>query len=156
MKLVRNIAIAALLGTAAAVGYWAFVGFGSGGDPIKVTDPAKLAAGRDLYGKQCASCHGASLEGQPNWQQRLPNGRLPAPPHDASGHTWHHSDQQLFAITRDGLEQFAGEGYPTDMPKFKSVLTDEEIRSIIAFIKSTWPERERMARERMSEGAIQP
>lgn len=156
MKLVSKIATAMLLAAAAATGYWIFAGIGSSGDPIEVTDPAKIAAGRDLYGKQCASCHGASLEGQPNWRERLANGRLPAPPHDALGHTWHHSDQQLFAITRDGLEQFAGEGYPTDMPKFKSVLTDDEIRSIIAFIKSTWPERERMAQERISEGAVQP
>jgi hypothetical protein len=45
---------------------------------------------------------GANLEGQPNWKERQANGRLPAPPHDASGHTWHHPDAQLFGITKQG------------------------------------------------------
>ena len=58
-----------------------------------------LAEGAQLYAQHCASCHGSQLEGQPNWRERLPNGRLPAPPHDDSGHTWHHPDHVLFAIT---------------------------------------------------------
>jgi mono/diheme cytochrome c family protein len=73
---------------------------------------------------------------------RLPNGRLPAPPHDATGHTWHHSDAQLFRIVRDGLSAIVP-GYETDMPAFAGVITDEEIRAVLEFIKSRWPERER-------------
>ncbi|MFD1912618.1 MULTISPECIES: c-type cytochrome [Paracoccaceae] len=57
-------------------------------------------AGQQLYADNCASCHGASLEGQPDWRRRLDTGRMPAPPHDDSGHTWHHSDRMLFQITR--------------------------------------------------------
>ena len=67
---------------------------------------------------------------------------MPAPPHDASGHTWHHSDAQLLRIIRDGLAAIAP-GYETDMPAFGDVLTDTEIIAILDFIKSTWPERER-------------
>ena len=62
-----------------------------------------LQRGAVVYADYCASCHGANLEGQPNWRSRMPNGKLPAPPHDANGHTWHHPDRQLFAITKYGL-----------------------------------------------------
>lgn len=103
---------------------------------------AAVAEGRDLYLQHCASCHGENLEGQPNWQTRLANGRLPAPPHDASGHTWHHSDEVLLRIVREGLGAIAP-GYENDMPAFGGVLSDAEIEAILAYIKSTWPERER-------------
>ncbi|WP_367178611.1 cytochrome c [Devosia sp.] len=64
---------------------------------------AQEETGRAIYLERCASCHGVELEGQPDWMRRLPSGRLPAPPHDASGHTWHHSDRQLFDIVKNGL-----------------------------------------------------
>ncbi|MEX2430451.1 MAG: cytochrome c [Dehalococcoidia bacterium] len=105
-------------------------------------EPRSLAAGRTLYQTHCAECHGANLEGQPDWQTPLPNGRLPAPPHDATGHTWHHPDGVLFRITREGPAAVVGDGYESDMPGFAGVLTDAEIESILAYIKSTWPERE--------------
>lgn len=113
-------------------------------------DPAQVALGRRIYGEQCARCHGANLKGQPDWQSRRPDGRLPAPPHDASGHTWHHADDVLFRITRDGTAAIVGGGYESDMPGFGSVLSDSEIRAVLAFIKSTWPERERGLQERRS------
>jgi hypothetical protein len=55
-------------------------------------DSKLVERGKIVYEEQCANCHGEHLEGEPNWQRRKPNGELPAPPHDASGHTWHHSD----------------------------------------------------------------
>jgi mono/diheme cytochrome c family protein len=95
-----------------------------------------------VYDQHCAACHGAKLEGQPKWQQRLPNGRLPAPPHDASGHTWHHPDAILFGITRHGLVpgKYAPPGYESDMPAFAGTLADAEIWSVLAYIKSAWPD----------------
>lgn len=98
--------------------------------------------GQALYLEYCASCHGANLEGQPNWMERLPSGRLPAPPHDETGHTWHHSDEQLLRIVRDGLAAIAP-GYQTDMPAFRGTLSDQEIVAILDYIKQTWPDRER-------------
>jgi mono/diheme cytochrome c family protein len=100
---------------------------------------AQASAGRELYVANCAKCHGFDLEGQPDWKTRSENGRLPAPPHDETGHTWHHSDKQLFTITKFGLGAIA-QGYESDMPAFENVLTDNEIRSILDYIKSTWPE----------------
>lgn len=98
--------------------------------------------GHALYLEYCGSCHGANLEGQPNWMQRLPNGRLPAPPHDETGHTWHHSDEQLLRIVRDGLSAIAPR-YETDMPAFGGNLDDQEITAILDYIKQSWPDRER-------------
>jgi mono/diheme cytochrome c family protein len=114
-------------------------------------EKAVLVEGRTLYSQYCARCHGANLEGQRDWTGRLPSGRLPAPPHDASGHTWHHSDRVLFEITKKGPAAVVGSDYESDMPAFDGVLTDEQIRAVLAFIKSTWPERERRFQETVSQ-----
>jgi mono/diheme cytochrome c family protein len=113
-------------------------------NPFLVKDgkAAQIAQGHALYGVHCASCHGKNLEGQPNWKTPLPSGRLPAPPHDKTGHTWHHTDDALIGITKLGLKPFAGDNYESDMPAFGAILSDEEIEAILAYIKSTWPERE--------------
>ena len=103
------------------------------------SDPQQIARGEKLYAQHCAACHGARLEGQPDWQKRLPNGRFPAPPHDDSGHTWHHSDEVLFGITKHGLvPPYAPAGYESDMPAFGATLSDEEIRAVLAFIETRW------------------
>jgi mono/diheme cytochrome c family protein len=102
-------------------------------------DPAQVAQGEALYRAQCASCHGAKLEGQPNWRKQLPDGTLPAPPHDASGHTWHHADPLLFKITKDGGQAGAPPGFRSNMPAFGDKLSDAEIWAVLAFIKSRWP-----------------
>ena len=100
-----------------------------------------VAQGQQIYADNCASCHGTNLEGQPNWKQPGANGRLPAPPHDASGHTWHHTDAVLFGLTKYGAAKFAGlENYETDMPVYEGVLSDEEIVAALSFIKAQWPE----------------
>lgn len=102
----------------------------------------QIALGQEVYATNCASCHGANLEGQPDWKRRLPNGRMPAPPHDETGHTWHHADRQLFTITKRGVGAIVP-GYASDMPAFEGVLSDAEIAAVLAYVKSTWPERQR-------------
>jgi len=109
----------------------------------------QIVLGQRIYAENCASCHGANLEGQPNWKRRLENGRMPAPPHDDSGHTWHHSDQDLFAITKLGVGGVVP-GYESDMLAFGDILSDEEIAAVLAFIKSTWPERQRDVQARIT------
>ena len=99
------------------------------------------ALGKKLYAQHCASCHGDNLQGQPNWRRRLPNGKLPAPPHDETGHTWHHPDWQLFEMTKSGRNPFAPANIKTDMPAFTGTLSDQEIRAVLEFIKSRWPEK---------------
>ena len=102
----------------------------------------EIVRGQKLYAAHCASCHGAKLEGEPNWQSPKPNGRMPAPPHDESGHTWHHSDRELLLITKKGLAAVVA-GYTSDMPAFESVLSDDEIAQTLAYIKSRWPDQAR-------------
>lgn len=115
-------------------------------------DPARtIGPGRVLYVTHCAACHGNNLEGQPNWQTPLPDGRLPAPPHDATGHTWHHADDVLIGITKQGLRPYVPQGYESSMPAFAGMLTDDEIAVLWDYIKSTWPERERTRQEIITE-----
>lgn len=104
-------------------------------------DAALVARGAEVYRAQCATCHGVRLEGQANWRQRRPDGRLPAPPHDASGHTWHHADQQLFDVIKQGTAAFAPAGYKTDMGAYKDILADRDIWAVLAYIKTQWPQR---------------
>ena len=109
---------------------------------IDIQDRDQVALGRNLYVSHCAACHGVNLEGQPNWRTRGRNGRLPAPPHDETGHTWHHPDAVLLDIIRHGMVpgRTAPEGYASDMPAYAEVLTEDEMIAILAYIKSTWPD----------------
>lgn len=109
--------------------------------PANPDDVQQVAHGKAVYHRNCASCHGAHLEGQANWQTKLPNGRMPAPPHDASGHTWHHPDAVLFGMTKHGIVpgKYAPPGYQSDMPAYANTLTDDEIWAVLAYIKSSWP-----------------
>ncbi len=112
----------------------------------------QVSRGRLVYNGNCVSCHGDNLQGRPNWRERKPDGRLPAPPHDDTGHTWHHSDEQLFRITKLGVKPpLAPEGYESDMPAFGDTLTGEEIWAVLSFIKSTWSEKSRAYQERIDQ-----
>lgn len=124
----------------------------SGADP---SNAAKVALGAKVYEANCASCHGAKLEGQPKWREKLPNGRMPAPPHDESGHTWHHSDEVLFGITKYGVSpKYAPPGYESDMPAFAGKLSDDEIWAVLSFIQSHWKTNELLeARAQMIRNA---
>ena len=108
-------------------------------------DNRDLGNGRALYGEHCASCHGAKLEGQPNWRRIGEDGILPAPPHDATGHTWHHDNQLLFDYTKLGgkalMEARGITRFKSGMPGLGDVLADDEIWDILAWIRSTWPDR---------------
>lgn len=102
-----------------------------------------LTNGYNNYQEYCASCHGVNLEGQPNWRDFKEDGSLPAPPHDETGHTWHHDTKMLFEYTKFGgqktLEAVGVTDYKSGMPAYEDLLTDEEIWEILSFIRSTWP-----------------
>ena len=105
---------------------------------LKPKDKSIIKLGKNVYVKNCASCHGVNLEGEENWKSRKPNGMMPAPPHDETGHTWHHNDNYLFMITKYGVEEILGEKYPNNMPAYKEILSDKEIIAVLSYIKSTW------------------
>ena len=107
---------------------------------LDVNNVELVSLGKKVYDQHCAACHGANLEGQPNWKELGPDGRLPAPPHDESGHTWHHPDKYLIHVVKEGI--VAGEdkpiGYQNNMPVFGKILSDKEIVASLTYIKSTW------------------
>ena len=117
------------------------------------SDPVSGAA---LYSEYCASCHGTELQGEPDWRSTKADGRLPAPPHDEFGHTWHHGDNLLFSYTKLGgqaaLEASGVSGFVSGMPGFADQLTDEEIWNVLAFIKSSWPDRIREMQSERTKG----
>ncbi|VAW13275.1 Cytochrome c family protein [hydrothermal vent metagenome] len=117
---------------------------------FKPDDASVVAEGRRIYGEYCAACHGDNLEGQPDWQTPLENGRMPAPPHDKDGHTWHHSERLLFEITKWGVEKYIGNDYQSDMAAYEDILTDEEIIAVLSYIKSTWPAQTRERHDQIS------
>lgn len=142
-----------LLVAAVAVFFWN----GSSADTDVGVMPldVDIVEGEQLYAQSCAACHGANLEGQPDWQIAGDDGRLPPPPHDETGHTWHHGDQVLFEYTKlGGTALMAAQGldFNSGMPGFGGVLTDEEIWNILAYIKSTWPERVQEVQAVRTEG----
>jgi len=132
--------------SAAAVLWWQ-----QGRSRIDPSDTALVERGRGLYAKACAECHGAELQGEADWRTRKPNGELPAPPHDSSGHTWHHDDEYLFAVTKHGLARFAPPDYKSAMPSFVGTLSDADIRAVLSYIKSTWPDEIRKRQEALNQ-----
>ena len=100
----------------------------------------KIGTGQTIYMAQCSICHGEQGQGQPDWKVPLPDGSLPAPPHDSSGHTWHHSDAELLRIIREGGTFYMPE---SKMPAFGEFLDEEETLAVLEFIRSMWGDRER-------------
>lgn len=116
-----------------------------GDDPARLaTDADAMALGQSVYAANCATCHGQRGEGQPDWQSRRADGSLPAPPHDSSGHTWHHPDAVLIEIiTIGGQAAYGRPGLISGMPAFGDQLTVDEITAVLAYIKSLWGDEER-------------
>ncbi|MBK6644424.1 MAG: cytochrome c [Anaerolineales bacterium] len=107
--------------------------------PAPALSASKVAQGEGLYAQYCAACHGANLEGAPDWKKTLADGSLPPPPHDGTGHTWHHPDGQLLNIIANG----GSPSYNSKMPGFSNVLTEDEMDAILEYIKSRWGTDER-------------
>ena len=144
--LILAVVLGAVLIIVGAVLVWRF----AGAPGPEATGAARLALGKLVYDARCAACHGANLEGQPDWRRRLASGELPAPPHDASGHTWHHPDPWLFDITKHGTLRFAPPGYKSAMLGFAEVLSDAEIIAVLAHIKASWPPEIRARQARIT------
>ena len=118
---------------------------------LRPGDKDVVARGAEVYAQQCASCHGKNLEGQPNWRSRMPTGRMPAPPHDESGHTWHHNDRLLFRLTKEGPAAVIGNNYQSDMKGYAETLSDQDIIAVLSYIKSRWPSHVRARHDRINE-----
>ena len=114
--------------------------------------------GRGLFASNCAVCHGAGGEGQPDWRVRKEDGTLPPPPLNGDGHTWHHADGLLYRIVSQGGKIFEDPRYPSfksAMPAFGDRLSDQEIIAVLTYIKTLWrDEAERGLSIQESQGLV--
>lgn len=111
--------------------------------PLPTLDAVQVAQGRAIYAQRCAACHGLNNEGAPGWPTPAADGLPPAPPHNDSGHTWHHADRVLYAVIRDGMGDPLRPDSPLRMPAFGEQLSDGEIRALIEYFKSLWTDENR-------------
>ena len=89
-------------------------------------------AGR-LYGRFCQSCHGAGGVGErPENPRATDEYGFLAPALDDSAHAWHHGD--------DNLVQTILKGSPRNprMIPFGDLITEDEARGLVAYMKSLW------------------
>lgn len=148
----RNLLVAGAL-AAALIAVIATTQFRAGAPAWQLLpgDAQVVALGHKVYQAHCAACHGARLEGQPRWRERGPDGLLPAPPHDPSGHTWHHPDEVLFRITKYGVAKAADlKDYASAMPAYEGLLSDAEIVAALSWIKAQWPAKIRERHDEMN------
>lgn len=106
---------------------------------VDANDAQQVALGKQVYDVQCAGCHGPEMEGQENWQEGGENGLLLAPPHDETGHTWHHNNSYLIASVSEGGARLPANTGVSPMPAYGNILSKTEIAASIAYIQSTWP-----------------
>ncbi|MCY3569197.1 MAG: cytochrome c [Chloroflexi bacterium] len=103
------------------------------------SDIRETRSGEQIFAMTCASCHGSEGEGADNWMVRGEDGRLPPPPLNGDGHTWHHSDGVLYGIVSDGG---LGLGFGSNMPAFKDQLTGDQIIAVLEYVKTLWEGKE--------------
>jgi mono/diheme cytochrome c family protein len=117
-------------------------------------DPAAVRRGAAVYRAHCASCHGARGEATPDWKRPDARGDLPPPPHDSTGHTWHHADGLLYRIVATGVTDPTARR-PSRMPAFGTALSPDEIRAVLTYLKTLWtPEQRRRQREASREDPL--
>ncbi len=143
-------AAVATVTAAAVLVIFAWPDRGPVGRAVDPDDTALVALGRTVYARECAVCHGAERQGQPEWRRRGPDGLLPAPPLDGSAHDWHHSDDLLFLMVRDGPAAYGPPGYRSAMPAFGDRLEDREIAAVLSYVRSLWPARARAIQEEIT------
>ena len=115
--------------------------------PASTVPPVRNTAtssGQAIFQSNCAVCHGADGEGQPDWHIKKPDGVLPAPPLNGDGHTWHHGDGTLYTYVSRGGKAFESPSVPSfksGMPAFGEVLSHDDIIAVIEYVKSLWGDK---------------
>ena len=92
-------------------------------DLFGLSDSERAFEGGVLYTANCIGCHG-DRDGT--------GGISAAPRHDETGHTWHHPDAQLTDWVLNGRLGFSR------MPPFRDTLSEEQVGSVLAYIKTWW------------------
>ncbi|QQS45429.1 MAG: c-type cytochrome [Acidobacteriota bacterium] len=91
-----------------------------------------IEAGRQLYQRHCASCHGP--KGKGDGGMALSGGT----PSDLTDDVWDYgsTDGEIFVVIRDGVS--------SDMLGYKEKLKDEQIWRIVNFIRDLGPKKEKV------------
>jgi len=89
-------------------------------------DATSVAAGKQLYDKQCAGCHGDTGKGDGAMGEEL----NPKPPNLADA-DWKHgsTDGEIFTVIRDGVKN-------TGMKPFARKLTTHQIWDVVNYVRS--------------------
>jgi mono/diheme cytochrome c family protein len=111
--------------------------------PLPKLDTQLINEGKSLYQQHCAECHGANLEGQPNWQSTPTSGKLLAPPQDDTGPTWQISDARVYKSIFEGSAN-------GEMPSFRDKLSGRDAVAILSYIKSRWSYANRLYQWQMT------
>ena len=106
--------------------------------PITTDSKLMIERGKIAYNNNCVSCHMINLAGAEDWKGVDEDGHRKAPPLNGTGHTWHHDDKTLHAIIKYGLAKLV-KNYEGKMIGFEDKLSDKEIDSVLAYLKSYWP-----------------
>lgn len=110
--------------------------------PIGIPTGTELTQAQTLYNDHCAECHGENGEGE----QPDPYAPGKAPPHDPTGHTWHHPDQvNLNTVLVGGV----------NMPAFGDKLSHPEAMLILGYIKTWWGEDELTVQRQRTEAFVE-
>lgn len=98
--------------------------------------PPPISKGEALYQKYCVSCHGEKGVGEnPLNIYATDEYGVIAPPLDESAHAWHHTDEALVEVILEGSSR------NPRMKSWKDVLTEEDARDLVGYIKSLWSPR---------------
>jgi len=97
-------------------------------NPLPFT-PENLADGKEAFGHYCVACHG--LDGQ-NTGVPFASSMSPPLPSLASMEVQSYSDGQLKWVIDNGIS-------PSGMPASKGILSDDEIWSIVLFLRHLPP-----------------
>lgn len=104
--------------------------------PVDINNADVVAAGKAVFEKNCAKCHGKNLGGPetPDYSRLVPP-RLDA----IKGHASHHSDQYFYDQIANGTRDKSGKLVSDGMPAFEPKLKPSEIWAALSYIKSRWP-----------------
>jgi mono/diheme cytochrome c family protein len=89
--------------------------------------PESIEAGKKLYQRHCAACHGPNGKGDGGLA--LSGGE----PSDLTDDAWDHgsTDGEIFVVIRDGVS--------ADMLAYKEKLTEKQIWQVVSYIRSIGP-----------------
>jgi mono/diheme cytochrome c family protein len=92
---------------------------------LAALDPGAVVRGQELFAQNCTTCHGAAGRGDgPDAAS------LPRPPADlTTGHAIPHADEDYIYWIENGIEG-------TGMPAFGGTLDREEVRDVVAYVRS--------------------